>query len=87
MMDFSASVSSGECQHCGGHVSADFQRTFGDGENVAHRCLSCDSRPRVQAGSAAGKSVDYPDPAEQECRNRGPRVAATDGGHSGGGGR
>jgi len=79
-MDFSAGVDAEECRNCGGHVSADFRRTFGDGDNVAHRCLSCDSRPRIQAGSAAGRSVGYPDPEEQEERNRGPRVAATDGG-------
>ena len=87
MMDFSAGVDADKCQHCGGHVSADFRRTFGDEENVAHRCQGCDSCPRLQAGSAAGKTVSYPDPAEQECRNRGSRVAATDGGHSGGEGQ
>ncbi|WP_053949283.1 DUF7563 family protein [Halolamina sediminis] len=84
-LEYEASHS--DCRFCGAHVSTDFRRTFGDEQNVAHRCLSCDSRPRVQAGSAAGVSVDYPDPAEQEFRNRGPRVAATDGGVSGGGGR
>lgn len=83
MMDFSTSVER-TCQHCGAHVSADFRRTLGDEENVAHRCLACDSRPRIQAGSAAGAEVSYPDPDEQACRNRGPRTAATDGGVVGG---
>jgi len=69
-----------DCGYCGSHISDDFRRVFGDADGEVHRCLSCDSRPRIQAGSAAGKSVSYPDPAEQECRNRGPRVAATDGG-------
>ncbi|WP_373190058.1 hypothetical protein [Halolamina sp.] len=87
-MDFSAGVvEPGTCQHCGAHVSADFRRTLGDEENVAHRCLACDSTPRLQAGSAAGAKVSYPDPAEQESRNRGSRVAATDGGIAGGEGQ
>lgn len=87
MTPLDTEASHSECRFCGTHVSADFRRTLGDSRNVAHRCLACDSTPRLQAGSAAGKSVSYPDPADQECRNRGPRVAATDGGHSGGGGR
>lgn len=73
------------CQNCGTHVSAEFRRTLGDSENVAHRCLACDSRPRIQKGSAAGNNVEYPDPAEQNQRNRGPRVPATDGGCNRGG--
>jgi len=87
MTPLDSEASHSDCRFCGAHVSSDFRRTFGDDENVAHRCLSCDSRPRIQAGSAAGREVTYPDPVEQECRNRGPRVAATDGGISGGEGR
>jgi len=83
-MDFSTGGDAENCQHCGAHVSSDFRRTFGDAENRAHRCLSCDSRPRIQAGSAAGVKVEYPDPEEQQSRNRGPRVPATDGGVVGG---
>ncbi len=83
-MDLSAVTDTDRCQRCGSHVSADFRRTFGDEENVVHRCLGCDSRPRIQAGSAAGREVEYPDPAQQTARNRGPRVPTTDGGVVGG---
>lgn len=75
------------CRNCGSHVTSRFRATFGDGDNVAHRCLACDSRARIQRGSAAGHSVAYPDPADQEGRNRGPRTHATDGGVVGGDGR
>ncbi|MGQ4556013.1 DUF7563 family protein [Halobellus sp. GM3] len=76
MMDLSrgSSEDHGRCLHCGTHVSRDFRRTFGDEENRAHRCQACDSRPRIQKGSAAGQSVTYPDPAEQQGRNKGPRA-------------
>ncbi|WP_225917778.1 DUF7563 family protein [Halobaculum rubrum] len=66
-----------ECQFCGCHVTARFARVFGDENDVAHRCLSCDSTFRVQNGSAAGLDVDHPDPAENPNRNRGPRVGAS----------
>lgn len=75
------------CQNCGSHVSADFRRTFGDASGVLHRCLACDSRPRLQQGSGAGATVDYPDPAKQTARNRGPHVPAIDGGVVGGEGQ
>lgn len=65
------------CRFCGEHVSDDFRRTLGDKHNVAHRCLACDSRPRIQAGSAAGRDVKYPDPADQPNRNRGRNVSET----------
>jgi len=69
------------CQHCGAHVSRDFRRTFGDGEDIAHRCTSCDCMPRLSRGTAAGKEINYPDPEEQPQRNQGGRVdARTDGG-------
>ncbi|QCC46593.1 DUF7563 family protein [Halobellus limi] len=80
MMDLSRGSSSGpsECLHCGSHVSRNFRRTFGDDEQRAHRCLACDSRPRVQQGSAAGRTVPYPDPEDQRERNKGPRVRAAE---------
>ncbi|WP_423750632.1 DUF7563 family protein [Salinirarus marinus] len=65
------------CRFCETHVSNDFRRTLGDENNVAHRCLACDSRPRIQAGSAAGKDVEYPDPLEQPNRNRGRKAPET----------
>jgi len=44
-----------ECGFCGSHVSDDFRRVFGDADGDVHRCLSCDSRPQIQVGSAAGE--------------------------------
>ncbi|WP_284013258.1 DUF7563 family protein [Halobaculum litoreum] len=73
-----------ECQFCGRHVTRRFARVFGDEDDVAHRCLACDSTFRVQNGSAAGLDAEHPDPAENPNRNRGPRVGApvrTDGGN------
>ncbi|MEA5406605.1 hypothetical protein VB773_02735 [Haloarculaceae archaeon H-GB2-1] len=64
------------CQHCEAHISKSFRRTFGDEDDVAHRCQACDSRPRLQAGSAAGRDVPYPDPDEQPNRNRGMHTEA-----------
>lgn len=70
------------CRYCATHVSADFRRTLGDEHHIAHRCTGCDSRERLEQGSAAGKTVEYPpDPADQSWRNSGPRVRArADGG-------
>ena len=66
-----------KCRFCDSHVSDDFRRTLGDEDNVAHRCLACDSCLRIQAGSAAGKNVDYPDPADEPSRDRGPSASST----------
>lgn len=82
-MDLSTSAGKNRCLHCGAHVSRDFARTFGDEDFQVHRCLACDSRARLQKGSGAGREVPYPDPHDQEGRNHGPRVRATDGGLTG----
>ncbi|WP_081927025.1 DUF7563 family protein [Halobellus rufus] len=66
------------CRHCGAHVSRDFARTFGDEDGRVHRCLACDSRARLQKGSGAGQHVRYPDPDEQQGRNHGPRIRASE---------
>nr|WP_256422289.1 hypothetical protein [Halobellus rarus] len=80
MMDLSRSSSENpsQCRHCGSHVSRDFARTFGDEDGRIHRCLACDSRARLQKGSGAGQDVRYPDPEDQQGRNHGPRVRATE---------
>ena len=62
-MNWPASRSEGRrCQFCDSHVTSDFARTFGDANNVAHRCLKCDTFGRVAGGSAAGRDVSRPDP-------------------------
>ena len=86
MMDLTGTktADSTKCQHCGAHVTAEFRRIFSGEDGLIHRCLACDSTPRLQKGSAAGKEVTYPDPQDQHLRNRGSRVAAADGGIVGG---
>jgi len=72
-----------ECQNCGAHVSRDFRRTFGDQDDIAHRCTACDCMPRIARGTAAGKELSYPDPEDQPQRNQGGRTdARADGGES-----
>ena len=64
------------CRYCGGHVSERFRAVYGDGDDVVHRCLGCDTFGRVSEGSAAGLEVDMADPSEDPNRNRGQRVGA-----------
>jgi hypothetical protein len=73
----------GSCRNCDRHLSDRFRSVFGDQNDVAHRCLGCDSFRRICRGSAAGADIDLVDPADQPNRNRGARVDAavrTDGG-------
>ncbi|WP_084813314.1 DUF7563 family protein [Natrinema thermotolerans] len=56
------SVDHSTCLHCGAHVSDRFRRVFGDDDDRAHRCGSCDSYARMSRGSAAGQPVSIPDP-------------------------
>lgn len=56
------SARKGTCEHCGAHVSTDFARVYGDGDNRIHRCPNCDSWIRLQKGSGAGLDVSISDP-------------------------
>ncbi|PYZ03055.1 hypothetical protein C8039_12710 [Halogeometricum sp. wsp3] len=47
-----ATIEKSNCRHCGAHVSRDFRRTFGDGDDIAHRCADCDCMPRFSGGLA-----------------------------------
>jgi len=58
----------GECQFCGTEVTRQFRQVFGDREDVAHRCIQCDSMTRINKGSAAGKDIDHPDPKDEPGR-------------------
>ena len=71
---------SSHCQHCGAYVSEGLCRVFGDETNTLHRCLACDTKPRLQRGSGAGWTLDWPDPDEYPDRNRSIRTDATDDG-------
>ena len=76
----SRSRSRRRCLFCDSHVTRDFARTFGDEQNVAHRCLNCDIFERVTRGSAAGVDVDKPDPQTTRGRHVDVYVPLTDGG-------
>ena len=79
-MNWTRRRSSRRCQFCESHVTRDFARTFGDEQNVAHRCLNCDIFERVTRGSAAGVDVDKPDPQTTRGRHVDVYVPLTDGG-------
>ncbi|WP_435147626.1 DUF7563 family protein [Halobaculum sp. P14] len=66
------------CRNCGTHVSERFAAVFGDNNDQVHRCPACDSTPRLDRGTPAGKSVHIPDPEDQSVRLRGGRVRARD---------
>ncbi len=66
-----------QCQHCGAQVTRRYARVLGDENNEVHRCPSCDSKHRRWHGSSAGNDVDWPDPDDQENRNRGRLVDDT----------
>ncbi|WP_202935155.1 DUF7563 family protein [Halorussus amylolyticus] len=52
------------CLFCENPVPKDFRRVFGDDENHAHRCRSCDTFTRIKKGTAAGREVANTDPVE-----------------------
>ncbi|MDR5674011.1 hypothetical protein RH858_12735 [Halalkaliarchaeum sp. AArc-GB] len=57
------------CEECEAHVSRDFRRVYGDGNDRAHRCPQCDTWVRLFEGSAAGKDVPTPDARENPGRH------------------
>ncbi|WP_121822930.1 DUF7563 family protein [Halostella salina] len=59
------------CAHCDAHVSDGFRRVYGDSDDRAHRCPSCDSWRRLTEGSAAGLDVETPDPEQAPGRHGG----------------
>ncbi|WP_225935465.1 DUF7563 family protein [Halobaculum magnesiiphilum] len=69
-----------ECRYCGGHVSEQFARVFGDEVDRVHRCQACDSMSRLSRGSAAGKHVPSRiDPEDGQGRHHSTRTPATGG--------
>ncbi|ELZ09393.1 hypothetical protein C479_11255 [Halovivax asiaticus JCM 14624] len=68
MHRFDPDYRANRCRKCGSHVTPEFRRGYGDDEDRAHRCFNCDSRPRIDRGSAAGKSVPIADPLENPGR-------------------
>ena len=57
-----------ECRTCEAHVSKSYARVFGV-DGTVERCHNCDIHGRVSDGSAAGRSVEYPDPLEHPERD------------------
>ena len=79
-MSWTTDASSRRCQCCDSHVTSDFARTFGDANNVVHRCLNCDTFGRISLGSAAGCDVSQPDPQTTRGRSVDLDAPVTDGG-------
>ncbi|WP_224333091.1 DUF7563 family protein [Haloprofundus halobius] len=61
------------CLNCGGHVTEQFCRVFGDLDDRVHRCPSCDNGNRISRGSAAGLDVNLRDPQDAPRRLGGER--------------
>lgn len=59
------------CEYCGNRLSDRYGRVMGDEDGRVHRCPDCDTDVRLHRGSAAGKDIDWPDPAEHPERNGG----------------
>lgn len=56
------------CLECGGHVTPEFRRGYGDENDRAHRCPDCDTYTRLSDGSAAGQNVAIADPLDDPTR-------------------
>ena len=74
-----SSTDSANCKNCGSHLSEQFRRVLGDGDNLAHRCGECDSYRRLHRGSAAGLDVQIPDPETESGRHGGQPALIADG--------
>jgi hypothetical protein len=46
-----------ECNNCGGFVTPDFARVFGDNRNDVNGCVSCMSFRELQNGEGAAVAV------------------------------
>ena len=46
-------VGRSHCRSCGGHVSAEFARVFGDQANEVYACLACARNGALVDGAAA----------------------------------
>lgn len=42
------------CENCGGHITTDYARVFGDQADTVHRCPNCTSFGEIADGRAAG---------------------------------
>ncbi|WP_341538905.1 DUF7563 family protein [Natrarchaeobius halalkaliphilus] len=57
-----------KCRMCGSHVTPQFRRTHGDENQVAHRCIECDTDERLGEGGAAGQELEKADPIDEPER-------------------
>jgi len=47
------------CENCGGYVTRNFQRVFGDNQNNVQGCMNCEDRTGVREGGVvADPEVD-----------------------------
>ncbi|THE64499.1 hypothetical protein D8Y22_12715 [Salinadaptatus halalkaliphilus] len=68
MMRLEQAPNGTRCLTCGSHVTPQFRRGYGDENDRAHRCPTCDNYERLAEGSAAGQHVPLPDPLEDPSR-------------------
>ena len=74
-----SSTDPANCQNCDAHLSEQFRRVFGNGNDLAHRCGECDSSRRLHRGSAAGLDVQLPDPETESGHHGGQPALMADG--------
>ena len=68
MMRLEVDANSKRCQKCESHVTDQFRRGYGDQDDLAHRCVTCDTAERLAQGSAAGQDVPLSDPLDDPSR-------------------
>lgn len=61
------------CKNCGGFVTRDFARVFGDADHTVHACPDCDSIRKIIRGSGAGLQFSTRPVDGQQPDNRGER--------------
>lgn len=45
-------IADSQCQNCGGFVTRDFARVFGNNQNTIHGCLECMNGTAIKDGQA-----------------------------------
>lgn len=48
-------IADNRCRNCGGFVTRDFARVFGDNQNSVHGCLECIDGTAVKNGHAVDR--------------------------------
>lgn len=65
-----------ECGNCGGHVSTNFARVFGDRDDSVERCYSCTTKAELRIGRSAFPERQFRIENPTKYRSRDDRTAA-----------